>query len=138
MLVKTREVNPWIQTVEVLRRVSATGRSKFAEPGNRRRNLVGPVWRWGIEHQQNYAIRITERCTPRTVTVEWCDSTAGRYGAQTWGYSIARKEGVCLLSGATISRGEAIYRPRTSRRVPANQDAMILATQTETVVSDGL
>ncbi|MFC6311785.1 DUF3331 domain-containing protein [Paraburkholderia dipogonis] len=44
---------------------------------------------------------------------------------------IARKAGVCALSGQKVARGDAVYRPRHARPAPRNVKAMILATVTQ-------
>lgn len=78
-------------------------------------------------------IRLLERDSPTSATVAWSDSTSCFYGAQLWRRCIAKKAGVCSLSGQTIARGDAVYRPRRVQPVPRNVEAMILAAVLETV-----
>jgi putative heme iron utilization protein len=40
----------------------------------------------------------------------------------------ARKKGRCALSGAVIQRDDFVYKPRVRSAVPANANAMILAS----------
>jgi hypothetical protein len=78
-------------------------------------------------------IRVLERNGPTSATVAWSDSTSCCYGEQLWRRCIARKAGVCALSGETIARGNVVYRPRRGRPVPQNIEAMILATVIEAI-----
>ena len=73
---------------------------------------------------------IIERTSPGTVTVDWYDPTSCRYGDQIWRTSVARKSGVCALSGMRIHAGDAIFVPTSMRRSrPAlNAGAMILCS----------
>jgi hypothetical protein len=78
-------------------------------------------------------IRLLERNSPTSATVAWSDSTSCFYGAQLWRRGVAKKVGVCSLSGQTIERGDAVYRPRRVQPIPRNVEAMILAAVLETV-----
>jgi Domain of unknown function (DUF3331) len=85
------------------------------------------------------SIRLLERTGPTSATIAWSDATSCCYGAQLWRRCIAKKGGVCSLSGQTIAKGNAVYRPRRVRPVPRNVDAMILAAVLETVsVEEGI
>ncbi|WNC89163.1 DUF3331 domain-containing protein [Paraburkholderia sp. FT54] len=77
------------------------------------------------------AIRILERNGQTSATIAWSDATSCCYGEQLWRRCIARKTGVCALSGQAIARGDAVYRPRRVRPAPRNVEAMILATVME-------
>ena len=76
---------------------------------------------------QQCAIRVLERHALKTATVAWSDATACCYGEQRWRRCVARKSGICALSGQTIAAGDTVYRPRLVRPVPRNSEAMILA-----------
>jgi Domain of unknown function (DUF3331) len=78
-------------------------------------------------------IRLLERTSPTSATVAWSDSTSCCYGAQLWRRCIAKRAGVCSLSGQTIAKGNAVYRPRRVQPIPRNIEAMILAAVLETV-----
>jgi hypothetical protein len=78
-------------------------------------------------------IKVLERQGPTAATVSWSDPTAGCYGEQRWRRDIARKSGVCAMSGRTIARGDAVYRPRRVQPTPRNIEAMILASVMETI-----
>ncbi|MGF6755726.1 DUF3331 domain-containing protein [Paraburkholderia sp. GAS42] len=85
------------------------------------------------------AIRVLERDGQNWATVAWSDATSCCYGEQLWRRCIARKAGVCALSGQAIARGNAVYRPRRVRLPPRNIEAMILATVMETIpVEEGV
>ena len=83
------------------------------------------------------AIRILERNGQTSATVAWSDATSCCYGEQLWRRCIARKAGVCALSGQAIARGNAVYRPRRGRPAPRNVEAMILATVMEATPVEG-
>lgn len=84
-------------------------------------------------------IRLLERTSPTSATVAWSDSTSCCYGAQLWRRCIAKRAGVCSLSGQTIAKGNAVYRPRRVQPIPRNIEAMILAAVLETVsVEEGI
>ncbi|WOD13495.1 DUF3331 domain-containing protein [Paraburkholderia kirstenboschensis] len=78
-------------------------------------------------------IQVLERDGPTSATVAWRDAASCCYGEQLWRRCIARKAGVCALSGQPIATGKAVYRPRRIRPVPRNIEAMILATVIEAI-----
>jgi hypothetical protein len=82
-------------------------------------------------------VRLLERTSPTSATVAWSDSTSCCYGAQLWRRGIAKKAGVCSLSGQPIAKGNAVYRPRRLQPIPRNIEAMILAKELETVSVEG-
>ncbi|MDN7179715.1 DUF3331 domain-containing protein [Caballeronia sp. SEWSISQ10-4 2] len=85
------------------------------------------------------AIRVLGRNKQTSATVVWSDPTSCFYGEQLWRRCIAKKAGVCVLSGQAIATGDAVYRPRLAQPVPRNIEAMILATVMETIpVEDGV
>ncbi|MFL9936907.1 DUF3331 domain-containing protein [Paraburkholderia sp. RL18-103-BIB-C] len=74
-------------------------------------------------------VTILDRLSLTTIAVSWCDATAGHYGDQIWTTGIANKRAICVLTGAFIRRGDAVYRPRrSSTQLPANFDRVILAS----------
>lgn len=74
-------------------------------------------------------IAILERPSADTVLVSWSSSTTCRYGEQTWQRVIARKDGVCILTGESIARGNAVFRPKRARNAMcSNATAMIKAS----------
>jgi hypothetical protein len=72
--------------------------------------------------------KIIERDSPGTITVAWRDPTSCRYGDQVWRASVAKKPGVCALSGQSINQGDAIFEPKTMRTPALNAGAMILCS----------
>ncbi|BAN27839.1 DUF3331 domain-containing protein [Caballeronia insecticola] len=73
------------------------------------------------------AVKLIERPSTTTATIEWRDSTRCCYGDQVWRAMRARTAGVCAMSGCAISPGDAVYGPNP-RPVPSNAGAMILAS----------
>jgi hypothetical protein len=78
-------------------------------------------------------IKLLERQGPTAATVSWSDPTTGCYGEQRWRRDVARKSGVCAMSGQTIAKRDAVYRPRRVQPTPRNIEAMILASVMETI-----
>jgi len=95
---------------------------------------VGPTR--GDSYFGKCVIRLLERESPTSATVAWGDWTSCFYGAQLWRRGTAKRVGVCSLSGQTIARGDAVYRPR-HQPIPRNVEAMILAAVLETVYVEG-
>jgi hypothetical protein len=79
------------------------------------------------------AVRVLERNGQTSATVAWSDATSCCYGEQLWRRCIAKKAGVCALSGQAIATGDAVYRPRLVQPAPRNIEAMILATVMEAI-----
>ncbi|MFM0208541.1 DUF3331 domain-containing protein [Paraburkholderia sediminicola] len=73
-------------------------------------------------------VEVIERLSQTSIAVLWQDSTRCRYVDQVWISCRARHKGCCALSGATIRRDDPIYKPRVRSAIPANADAMILAS----------
>jgi Domain of unknown function (DUF3331) len=72
--------------------------------------------------------RLVERVGERLLTVSWSNPTSCCYPDQPWVIAIARRDGVCALSGAVISYGDPIFRPRAAKLMPTNSQAMMLAS----------
>jgi len=73
-------------------------------------------------------IEVLERLSDTSIAVLWQDATRCQYVDQVWICCRARIKGRCALSGAAIRRDDAIYKPRIRAAIPANADAMILAS----------
>jgi hypothetical protein len=92
----------------------------------------------GAGYFSKCAIRVLECDGRSSAAVAWSDATSCRYGEQRWRRGIAKKAGVCALSGQAIATGDAVYRPRLIQPAPRNIEAMILATVLEAIpVEDG-
>lgn len=77
-------------------------------------------------------IVILDRPSSDTVLVSWSSSIGCRYGEQTWRKVVARKSGVCILSGHKIVRGDSVFRPkRTRNAICSNSMAMIKASSVD-------
>jgi len=73
-------------------------------------------------------VTIEERLANSSFTLSWSDPTRCSYREQVWKRAIARKSGICVLSGERIKRGDAVFRPLARRyKIPLNSEAMILA-----------
>src|SRR5258708_11919367 len=83
---------------------------------------------YGKDYFPKCAIRVLGRNKQTSATVVWSDPTSCFYGEQQWRRCIAKKAGVCALSGQAIATGDAVYRPRLVQPAPRNIEAMILAT----------
>jgi hypothetical protein len=77
--------------------------------------------------RNSVCVEILERLSLTCIVVSWADATSGRYGEQTWTLRIARRKGVCSLSGEPYAAGSAIYRPRARQRSATNTGQIISA-----------
>ena len=73
-------------------------------------------------------LAIVETWSDNLVSMSWSDPTSGRYTEQPWRLFIARKCGVCALTGAAIRRGDRIYRPLSRKLRSINADWVVLAS----------
>jgi hypothetical protein len=89
--------------------------------------------KYGEGHFAQCAIRVLERNSQVSAIVAWSDATSCCYGDQLWRRGIAKRAGVCALSGQTIVTGDAVYRPRLAQPAPQNIEAMILAAVMEAI-----
>ena len=74
-------------------------------------------------------VEILERLSPTSIVVALADATSGRYGDQTWTLRIARRKGVCSLSGEPFLPGDPVYRANVRRH------NITIATQAISVVA---
>ncbi|WP_321908264.1 MULTISPECIES: DUF3331 domain-containing protein [unclassified Paraburkholderia] len=81
-------------------------------------------------------IRLLERLSSTAVSLCWYDATCGHYADQLWRRTHARRKTVCTVTGMTVNRGDAIYRPYRRGIRPANANHSILACVLES--SEGL
>lgn len=77
--------------------------------------------------ERRVAVKLIERQSTTTATIEWRDATRCSYGDQVWRAMRARTAGICAMSGGAILPGDQVYAPN-SRPVPSNAGAMILAS----------
>jgi hypothetical protein len=75
------------------------------------------------------SVEVLERLSATTVVICWADATAGRYGEQTWTLRVARRQGVCPLSGEPFAPGAPVYRPNLRQR-RVNQKVQPIAAAT--------
>ena len=110
-------LDPWAQTI--FRLTSLNNGVSFDAP-SLRRPFAQP-------DDSRVAVKLIERPSTTTVTIEWRDATRCCYGDQVWRAMRARKAGVCAMSGDAIRPGDQVYAPNP-RPVPSNAGAMILAS----------
>jgi hypothetical protein len=91
---------------------------------------------YGEDYFSKCAVRVLGRNKQTSATVVWSDPTSCFYGEQLWRRCIAKKAGICALSGQAIATGDAVYRPRLVQPAPRNIEAMILATVMEAIPVD--
>ncbi|WP_144149121.1 DUF3331 domain-containing protein [Paraburkholderia sp. BCC1884] len=129
MLEKAHFTDPWLRTLGLLSVLSGD-----AEVGNHAvEAAIARKEPWGCHlpvmgQRFEVQVRVIDRPTQSTATVAWRDPTHCSYGDQVWHASRARVTGVCALSGQSIKRGDAIYKPRPCRPAPLNVGAMILGS----------
>ncbi|MGF6553055.1 DUF3331 domain-containing protein [Paraburkholderia youngii] len=83
-----------------------------------------------LVHTPPRRLSVIDRPSSQALTVLWSDACFGHYGHQTWRRGYAKRDALCVLSGAPISKGDEVYRPRANRdSLPANWDRMILASK---------
>jgi len=110
-------LDPWAQTIFQL--TSLNDGVNFGKPSTRR-----PFTQTG---ERRVTVKLIERPSTTTATIEWRDSTRCCYGDQVWRAMRARTAGVCAMSGREIRPGDQVYGPNP-RPVPSNAGAMILAS----------
>jgi hypothetical protein len=123
--IRTHEIaDVWRRTVAAIRNFEVQPEPVEApRPAGRRARAAS---RW--DGQSQPTVRVIDKPTPQTLTVSWCDARTGHYGYQTWRVNIARKAGICVLTGRSIDAGEMVYCPRANGTPPGNAGAMIVAS----------
>lgn len=137
--------DPWSAVISRLKDDGADrlshGMDKVSQPMRqaRRENAAGVHRSSTVERARTAPARakttrvtFVERFSAKSVSITWRDATAANYCEQLWIRRIARLNGVCALTGAAITRGDAVYSPagRTAMR-PANCAQMVLANVLE-------
>ncbi|MEJ8797443.1 DUF3331 domain-containing protein [Trinickia caryophylli] len=120
MLANVKTVDPWMQTIGLLSGAVNAWRNEAVF------DRAVPV----AKAPARVAVKVIDRPTPTTATIEWRESTRCSYGDQLWRAARARVAGVCAMSGKAIARGDSVYRP-SNRPLPRNAEAMILASVLE-------
>ena len=80
-------------------------------------------------------LAVVETWSENLLSVSWSDPTSGRYSEQPWRLCIARKGAVCALTGASIRRGDRVYRPLSRKLMSANAGWIVLASALKPVTS---
>jgi hypothetical protein len=119
---------PWAETLRALLRYSSPSQAPVADAvslcGSKQRELLQ-----SRTEKRSSTVTIIEKLSATTLSLSWRDPTACNYGEQVWSEGKARYASRCALSGAAISKGDLIYRPRgRGNAAPANRAAMILAS----------
>jgi hypothetical protein len=134
------DADPWSRTLNMLLRFSEHTASErcngaTADPCSTRKSTKRRT-RQCNDYPMRFSpahikVQVVERLTKTTISVTWHDPTSVNYTEQLWLLGSAHAAGICSLTGAPISRGQRVYRPRRNGRRPAlNQDAMILSEMT--------
>ncbi len=125
MLLDATLVDPWTQTINLLsvpvgRRIAIDEAFEFMARRGPSVESNGSKWQ--------PSVRVIDRPSALTVTLDWRDSTRCCYREQLWVSARARVSGRCAMSGAAILPGDEIFRPRPARPTPRNVGAMVLAS----------
>jgi hypothetical protein len=118
---------PWPHIVDCLRKSCASGSACIARSARKTAALARcrPAPN-ATTHAAS--IRHIEWQTMHTIRVSWSDATLGQCHDQTWRAGLARSEGVCVLTGVPVHRGDTVFRPfAIGRDSPVNAPHMILA-----------
>lgn len=117
--------DPWIQTVGLLGHLCNGGLAEYIAG-----EVSGKQQTKRPDSAQVSGLRISlvEWSGATIVTLAWRDSTHCSYGDQVWHLTHAHKDGVCVISGRRIRRGEAVFKPRATRPAALNAGAMILTS----------
>jgi hypothetical protein len=113
--------DPWLMTIGLLQPLSGEKCNSLPVPAARN-NRMRRISDTPIE---GLTIHVLERSNSTRVTLAWRDPSHCAYGDQEWYRTRARRSGVCAVSGREIRRGEDVYRPRPTRPLALNADAMI-------------
>jgi hypothetical protein len=130
MLSKSFEMDPWAQTLMLLKSLSGHSdvgrmpRSSASKARSSARHYGGSLTPPNFTSAK---VKIIDRPSSTTATIQWCDNTCF-YGDQSWRLAVAKHSGECALTGNPIRVGDLIYRPRISSAIPSNAKAMILSS----------
>lgn len=131
MLSNANLFDPWTRTINLL-----------SSPAGSRRMTEEPIGHVPIRRtiaESNTSkcepsVRVIDRPTALTLTIDWRDATKCCYREQLWVAAHARVSGRCAISRAPISPGDEIFRPRRAGVAPRNVASMILASAVEAYV----
>jgi len=133
MLADTNVVDPWIQAISFLFLPESSGSAD-------RESVHRATYKYHSESHVSECrpfVRVIERQTAQTVTLDWRDSTNCCYREQLWVAARSRVSARCAMTGAPIFPGDEIFRPRPTRPAPRNVGAMILASAVEACYRNG-
>ena len=114
----------WQQMLAWLAPMSSLLAARHAEAGRAARV---PDGKHRDSVRNSVCVEILERLSPTSIVISWADATSGRYGEQTWTLRVARRKGVCSLSGEPYLPGAPIYRPHVRQSSATNTDQTISA-----------
>jgi hypothetical protein len=120
--------NAWMHTVWALssRSVIQGSFPDVNEMGAIREEQYSSLITEGYEGREVF-VSIIDRPSARTATISWRDPTGCCYGDQVWRAGVSRGQGICAMTGQTILRGDAVFKPCARHPLPMNIGAMILA-----------
>jgi len=133
------KADPWSKILDMLDRCCArenpdsdpVPRTKListqASQGAWARTRCGPAFQDTQGFRACVTINVLE-VTESSATIGWYDPTRCRYEDQRWYRFKTHRAGVCAMTGALITAGTDVFHPGRAPKVPANADAMILAS----------
>ncbi|WP_373321081.1 DUF3331 domain-containing protein [Paraburkholderia flagellata] len=124
-MVIDRDWDAWEQIIQGL----SNGQARETVSGDLsvRQNITAAEWCREESFSGSAYIHIVEWVSDDAVIMRWRDSRSGVYGEQRWVLTLARRSKRCALSGATIRRGDLVFRPAARRRfVASNSQVEIL------------
>lgn len=138
MLANSNYLDPWLQTVQLLSRISADVDADCLASNSQQQTVTGKSVFIPITYDQfsGASIRVVERMGSRTITVSWCDSTMCHYPAQIWEMVVATRAGRCAISNVAVKRGDHVFRPRSRGLKPVNAAAIITVDAVEDALAE--
>ncbi|NLP64824.1 DUF3331 domain-containing protein [Paraburkholderia sacchari] len=132
---------PWKQTILLLERASRSSADAEADQEGVKRKATRACSPQRASRSASHTvfsgrIRVLERLSSTVVSLCWHDATFGHYADQIWKRTHSRRKTVCTVTGRTVNRGDAVYRPYRRGTWPANANHSILACVLE--ASEGL
>lgn len=123
--------DPWSQTLALLSAISGDSAMIARSVSFAPRCVEANRTRGRVDAHECSVVKVTllERLSSRQLTVDWRDATSCRYCEQYWTIGVAKRNGICALSGSSIERGDTIFHPQCSPRTkakPTNKQAMML------------
>ncbi|WP_181969791.1 DUF3331 domain-containing protein [Paraburkholderia sp. DHOC27] len=118
----------WQQIVGYLSQDRACVAEAYADASRKGRRRAALSWRDGAR------VRLVDRLSEHAVSISWGHACSGYDGSQTWRKAIAKKKGVCAMTGERIARGDTIYKLSGSMRGTRRSAEVLSARYVDTVL----